>query len=61
MKNRCIILEIGSPAHKKMWKHNSRLMFRCGWLWFAFAFVKMSLYDYEMEIESGKTKWYKQY
>lgn len=55
--NRCFVFEIGSPTQKKPWKFNSRLMFRCGWLWFAFAIIKMSLYDYDKEIESGHTEW----
>ena len=60
MKEACYMLEIGRlPKDNpyKPWKFNSRLMLRCGWLWFAFCKIKMSQHDYEKEIESGKTAW----
>jgi hypothetical protein len=61
MTNRCFVFEIGKPTSLplKPWKFSSRLMFRCGWLWFAFCMIKMSLFDYEKEIEGGQTEWIK--
>ncbi len=59
MKDFCLVLEFGKPAQKKPWKFNSRIMWRVGWLWFAVAVIKMSLYDYDKEVESGKTTWIK--
>ena len=54
----CVIFEF-SPKYIKPFKFNSRLMFRAGFLWFGITILKMSLYDYEKEIESGDTEWVK--
>lgn len=62
MKERCFMVEIGRlPKNNpyKPWKFKSRLMSRYGWLWFAVCIIKMSLFDYEKEIESGGTEWKK--
>jgi len=52
----CLMLEF-SPKFIRPFKFNSRLMFRCGAAWLGFTLLKMSLYDYDKEVESGETEW----
>lgn len=56
MKDYCFVFEIGRPVLWKPFKFNSNIMYRIGWLWFAFAIIKMSLYDYSMKANIT-TKW----
>ena len=62
MKERCYMFEIGPcPEDRpfKPWKFKSRLVYRVEWAWFAFCIIKMSFYDYDKEVSSGKTQWVK--
>ena len=49
MKDYCFVFEFGKPIQLKPFKFNSTIMWRIGWLWFAFAIIKKSLYDYSTE------------
>lgn len=58
----CIIFEFVSPFKNRFitpFKFNSRLMWRVGFGYLGLTILKMSLYDYGQECQSGGTGWRK--
>ena len=55
---RCVVIEFGWPPLKPFW-FRSQYILRIGCGPVAIAWIKSTLYDYEMLVESGKTRWKK--